>query len=393
MSEIEKIGQIVKAGTVGLQKPISGLARRSLADLIKLDRDPELLRLVEIIKRSNRWEERVRAWQKVRKMGPLIRGWEASLKDLINNADGWAGIFAAESFSAHVCCEEEAVPVLIATLEATLDLRRYDWARMACGAIGQYIRLSGKLIEKAVPVLIRALDSDDHNVRGYAARTLGKWGPLSRAAIYKLWKLLNRTDDPMKASYFEVLQKIDPSIKNSLDALTAALRDPDPDIRIKILADVASKGKAAAKALPRLLILSGDDSPSVRRFLAFSLGQIRFATSEVIATLRTLANDIEPSVRLAASHALIRFGVDTEHHLNFLILGLNSKDRTLRLMSAGALRETGHLNRRLSISSLKKALKTENDEEIQETIKRAINHLKKGWPKFLKMLSNREQSP
>jgi len=145
--------------------------------------------------------------------------------------------------------------------------------------------------------------------------------------------------------------------------------------------------------LPRLLILSGDDSPSVRRFLAFSLGQIRFATSEVIATLRTLANDIEPSVRLAASHALIRFGVDTEHHLNFLILGLNSKDRTLRLMSAGALRETGHLNRRLSISSLKKALKTENDEEIQETIKRAINHLKKGWPKFLKMLSNREQSP
>jgi HEAT repeat protein len=387
MPEIEKIGQIVKAGTVSLQKPISGLARRGLSDLIKLETDPEILRLVEIIKGSTSWEERVRAWQKIRKMGPSFRGWEASLRDLIYNADGWAGIFAAESFSAYACCEEDAVPVLIVTLEATLDLRKYDWARMACGAIGQYTRLSSELVSRAVPALIHALDADDRNVRLYAARSLGKWGSLSKAALYKLSELLDRADDPMKASYLEVLQKIEPSIKNSLDALASALEDSDPDTRIKILADVASKGKAAGKALPHLLKLSGDDSLSVRRFLAFSLGQIQIATREVSETLQTLANDMEPSVRLAASHALLKLNAGTEDHLNFLIRCLNSRDKVLRLMSAGALGEIGHLNRRLSISSLKKALKAENDEEIKKTMKAAVNNLKKGWPQFLKRLS------
>jgi HEAT repeat protein len=387
MLEIKKIGNIVKAGTVSLQKPISGLARRGLSDLTRLETDPEILRLVKIIQRPTHWEERVRAWQKVRKMGPSFRGWEASLRDLIYNADGWAGIFAAESFSAYACCEEDAVPVLIVTLEATLNLRKYDWARMACGAIGQYTRLSRKLVSRSVPALIHALDADDRNVRLYAARALGNWGSFSKAALYKLSELLDRADDPMKASYLEVLQKIDPSIKNSLDALASALEDSDPDTRIKILADVASKGKAAARTLPHLLKLSGDDSLSVRRFLAFSLGQIQIATSEVIATLQTLANDMEPSVRLAASHALLKLNAGTEAHLNFLIRCLNSRDKVLRLMSAGALGEIGHLNRRLSISSLKKAFKAENDEEIKKNIQAAVNNLKKGWPQFLKRLS------
>jgi hypothetical protein len=387
MPETQKIGQIVKAGIVNLQKPISGLVRRGLSDLTRLETDREILRLVEIIRRSSSWEERVRAWQKVRKMGPSFRGWEASLRDLIYNADGWAGIFAAESFSAYACCEEDAIPVLIITLEATLDLRKYDWARMACGAIGQYTRLPRKLVSRAVPVLIHALDADDRNVRLYAARALGIWGPFSKAALYKLSKLLDEADDPMKASYLEVLQKIAPSIKNSLDALALALENSDPDTRKKILADVASRGKAAAKTLPYLLKLSGDDSLSVRRFLAFSLGQIQIVTREVITTLQTLANDMEPSVRLAASHALLKLNAGTEDHLNFLIRCLSSRDKVLRLMSAGALGDIGNLNRRLSISSLKKALKVENDEEIKKTIKDAVNNLKARWPQFLKRLS------
>ncbi|NIO36823.1 hypothetical protein GTO27_03870, partial [Candidatus Bathyarchaeota archaeon] len=137
-SDIDKIGQVVKAKTMSLQRASSALALRGLAEIAKLDTDPLVSRLIGIIRESESWQERSDAWEKIRKLGPQHGGWERSLKNLIYSSDGWGRIFASESLSWHRCAPEDATPVLIATLEAALENNRNDWARVGCGAIGKY---------------------------------------------------------------------------------------------------------------------------------------------------------------------------------------------------------------------------------------------------------------
>lgn len=371
----EDIGALVESRALIFWYGRSELADRGLNDIGLLEDDPEMLRQVAILRDSRNWSQRVRAWERVREMGPSTRGWTRALRELIFQADGWARIFAAESLAWHRCCEAEAVPILLITLESTLETGHFDWSRAACGAIGRYSTLPRPLTDQAVPAMMTALDAADANVQGYAALALGNWGARSRPALVKIADLHDRAEDPLRTHYLEVLQKIDPSIDNSNDARLRALDDNDEGIRAGAIASLGRVGPPAAQALPDLLPLARDDSPDVRRNLALALGDLQVADEDVLHRLQALMEDAHPTVQLAAAYASIRLDSAVRENLSKLRRGLHAASEPVRLLAAWALGEVGGRSRWRSILALKKCLHGEPDQKVRDTAKRALGKL------------------
>lgn len=371
----EDIGALVESRALVFWYGRSELANRGLDEVGRLDADPEMLRQVGILRDSRNWSQRVRAWDRVREMGPSIRGWTQALREMIFQADGWGRILAAESLAWHRCCEAEAVPVLLITLQSTLETGFYDWSRMACGALGRYATLPRPLTDQAIPALINALDATDANVQGYAAMALGNFGERARPALVKIADLHDRSEDPLRTHYLEVLQKIDPSIDTSHDARLRALDDNDEGVRAGAVASLGRVGPPAAPALPELLPLAGDDSPDVRRNLALALGDLQVADEDVLHRLRFLSEDAHPAVQLAAAYASIRLGSSVRESLARLRRGLTADAEPVRLLAAWALGEVGEKSRWRTTLVLKNALRTEGQEKVRDTIRQALGKL------------------
>ncbi len=371
----DDIGAMVESKTLVLWYGRSELASRSLDEIGRLEADPEILRLVDILSDSKSWSRRIRAWEKIREMGPSIRGWTHSLRDLIFHADGWARIFAAESLAHHACCEAEAVPVLLITLESTLEMRYYDWSRMACGAIGRYPNLPRPLTDQAIPAMLNALDASDANVQGYAAQALGRWGDRSRPALVRLADLHDAADDPLRSHYQSILRQIDPTISDSLQARISALDDADETIRAGAVASLGRTGPQAAAALPQLLALSRDESPQVRRNIALALGELQNSEKDVVHQLKLLSADEHPVVQAAAAYGCARLGIDVKPNLSRLRRALTSDAEPVRLLAAWALGEVGERTGWRSRSALRKALRTERDEKVAAVLRRSLDKL------------------
>ncbi|MFX1475277.1 MAG: HEAT repeat domain-containing protein [Promethearchaeota archaeon] len=166
------------------------------------------------------------------------------------------------------------------------------------------------------------------------------------------------------------------------DAIAALRRIGRPAIKplIALLKhERADVRKRAAKALgrlhdtqalePLLDVLQKDEEEIVRSRAAWALGELRDRMA-VDALIIALEED-EDSVRVKAAEALGALrdpkGVDV------LIGGLESIDWTLRLMSAWSL---GMIGDPRALKPLKKALKVEENESVQEALEEALAEFK-----------------
>jgi len=298
---INNIGQIVKAKTNLTLSPSSSLAHRDLQELISLRTDPEVSKPVSLVRYGNSWETRCEAWQKLRNIGPERNGWADALKELIYSSDGWGRIFAAESLSCYSSSAEDAIPVLVATIEASIENHSFDWARVACGAIEKYQNLKPSLMEMTISALLLALDCQDYNVSGYAIRALSRFGKDALAAIPRIIAVASSMEDEIKDIFWSFLRNFHPSIQDPVDALILATTSSDPKVRGEAVCEIVKFRDASYKAIPQLLMLAADESSDVRRFLGFTLGKLGKRDSRVINVVRVLFHDNEASVRLAAS--------------------------------------------------------------------------------------------
>ncbi len=376
MTELKQIGQLVRARTLNLQRASTDLVARGLEDLARLELDPRLARLIEQLQDAEQWPKRVAAWQQLRELGPAVPGWREALRELIYDGDGWARIFSAEALAWHGCCPADTVPVLIAAIDASLDLRQFDWARMACGALGKYVGLPQPLPVQALPVLLRALGAEDHNVRGYAALALGNLGKISRTALVKIANLLDRAEGPLSECYLKALRKIDPDIDTPMDAWVSALDHDDPAIRADAVSAIGRKGNGASQAVPDLLRMAQDYSAEVRRVVALALARIEVATQSVLTRLQQLSADDDPAVRLASSYALFKLGDKTGDRLKQLRAGLRESEPAARLLSAWALGNTGASAGWFTQRALARAMGREKVPEVRSEMERALIELK-----------------
>lgn len=111
-----------------------------------------------------------------------------TLRSLIYDINGHVKILAAEALAKSRLFPEDAIPVLITTLEVIDEphISKVDhskeWRRVAAGALQFY----GPKAIFAIPALKNALLDPDENVRGYAAISLGEIGKEAVVALQDL---------------------------------------------------------------------------------------------------------------------------------------------------------------------------------------------------------------
>lgn len=375
MDNLHEISHLVDTLALENSSLNSALARRGLDDLTRLGSDARVQELIDALCNGKHWRDQIAAWEDLREMDAQTRGWESSLRKLIHQTSGWTRILSAEALANQATAVDDAVPVLLLTLDAALRLRQFTWARMACGAIGRFEALPRPLMERTIAALTRALAAEDSDVQGYAALALGNFGFHARPALVRLAELKEQSEGPLAEHFARVLRRIDADIEHSSDARIIALEDRQDAIRAEAVAAIGTRGEEINRALPHLMRLFGDDSPEVRRNLALALADIESPDGDVVTRLAHLCRDPHPSVRMAASYASVRLGQDIKAHSAELREGLNESSTDARALAAWALGRTGHHFPWRSQSALKKALRSEKHGPTRRTMESALARL------------------
>lgn len=365
----ERIGELVLVRTPGLAETGGDLVRRGLADLIRLEADPRLSRLVEVMAGEGPWAERVEAWEELHRLGldSVTTAWGDLLCQATTCADGWGRIFAAELLSWHRLCPEKAVPILLVALEASIEDGRYHWSRVCCGSLGRYPALPRALREQALDALMAALKVPDTDVRLYAATALASWGKAAGRASVRLAACCGSADPDSRQRYREAIRSVDPDAVDEFAALSMALDSADPQLRAEAAQVLQGLGGLARPALPALLAACRDTHSPVRFHAALALAALG-PPEDTLPHLENLVADADPEVRLAAAYALARGGRRQGRQLDLLLDALGNHDPRIRMQTAGYL---GEIRQRAPWRigfALKKALWGERDPDVRRVL-------------------------
>ena len=179
-------------------------------------------------------------------------------------------------------------------------------------------RISGVSVDRLLPVLLRELDSDDENIRGYAYRAIGSLGARAAPAVPAVVKEFARKDHSInfaRVTAIGALGKIGPSARESLPQLRTYFRDPET-YRTKsnsvwhtaVVALARIDGQNCKEVLDTLRdeMQCGDEERSIRAIQCAR--EIGPAAAPLCDDLRKLAADRKHELFGLAVTALIRIG-------------------------------------------------------------------------------------
>jgi HEAT repeat protein len=181
-----------------------------------------------------------------------------------------------------------------------------------------------------------ALGSRDEYVRNFAAWTLGRLAPDSRAAALELVRQVDESDDAAASSLARAARDLGPALdsalarpldelahgdarararaartlglvgaKTAVPALTHALADPDAAVRARAVLALGRIGEAGP-TIPALRATLRDPDPWVREESARALGNLATRDPALTADLVAALADATPGVRRQAARALGR---------------------------------------------------------------------------------------
>lgn len=129
-----------------------------------------------------------------------------------------------------------------------------------------------------------------------------------------------------------------PPTAQSVPALVAALRDPDPTVREQAAVALGRLGPAAREAIGPLVATFSDEDLYLRGAAAVALGQIG---SDAVPALVRALGDTSGDVRWSAAIALGRLGSQARDAVGALITALSDADENVRWCAAVALGAIG----------------------------------------------------
>lgn len=227
----------------------------------------------------------------------------------------------------------------------------------------------GEPSEDELPSGLKALHSDDPQVRYNAVCLLQKFGKTARFALPELYKMLNDPELPVRLKVVEtlwqlepkqadklvpvlveVLQQKDPVLrgralavlsqlgakaKAALPAIKSALRDADFNVQLQAILAAAAIGPAAADVMPELLtILRTDDTGFLQGSVAIALSSMG---PRVVPALRTAVQDKNERVRRGSAYALGLLGTKGYLAVPELTTALMDEDALVRVYAVQAL--------------------------------------------------------
>lgn len=127
-----------------------------------------------------------------------------------------------------------------------------------------------------VASLVLMLQSKEEGQRLRAAKSLGKLGPLAKAAVLDLTLVLADPDGDVRRTALSALRAILGKVlpADAIGVYVLDLQSPDEDIRYQAAKNIGRLGRDGASALQALQPLLTDPSPDVRRAAAEALLRI-----------------------------------------------------------------------------------------------------------------------
>lgn len=204
-------------------------------------------------------------------------------------------------------------------------------------------------LEQVLPVLTKALNDPDPNVRFYSTVALfgAAYGDEENArrlhrAVPALSEGLSDEDPRVRAAAANAITTVMPHPPAAVTApLLRALGDPEREVREAALDALARVRPVALQTAPAVLrVLREDPSPGARGAAARTLGEIETAHPSVTQALIDALHDADRFVRQEAVRALARIGPPARAAIPDLtrIVGNPSEDATVRALATDALR-------------------------------------------------------
>jgi HEAT repeat protein len=257
-------------------------------------------------------------------------GADAAVPDLVAALRGDSKELRVAAHHALVQIGPAAVPALVAALKGA-EVREWYSITIALGKMGPRAAA-------AVPALTAALQHEEKSVRILAANALARVQPGNEAiravlgeAIPVLVEVLQGRDGTLRAWAAASLGSLGVGAASAVPLLTAALGDPDPDVRAAASDALSGVGHAAVPALVEAL---KDPSEEVRRGSVAALGRIG---GIAVPALQAALYRPEAQVRCGAAASLAAVGPDAREAVAALVEVLGDRDGPARAGAAAAL--------------------------------------------------------
>ncbi len=197
---------------------------------------------------------------------------------------------------------------------------------------------------------------------------------------------------PKRIDAIEILRTMGPDAEMAVSSLTAALKSPDPDVRLAAVKALMAIGPKSQSAVPELSLRLKDSNENVRVVTSRLLGQLGIASQAAIPALTEALNDPSPTVQLNAIAALTTLGSSAKAAVPGLIAALRSPTPEMREQAAIALGRMGEAAKP-AVNGLATAL-SDADPKIRIAAAAALGQIggaaKVAVPELMRLLQHRD---
>ena len=223
--------------------------------------------------------------------------------------------------------------------------------------------------EQVIEELLNLLADKDKNVRGSAARALGKLGKRNEQVIKALLNLLTDEDDYVRRNVALALGNLGEGNGEVIQALLNALTDDNNGhVRENAAEALAKLGGGNQQLIHSLFDLLGHENLDVSSQAAWALGHWTKDNEQVIKALLNSLKDEHEYVRRNATWALVNSGVNNEQVIKALFNSLKDEHEYVRDGAARALGEIGKNDKEITAVVIKWLKQRQDSEYIGDGI-------------------------
>jgi HEAT repeat protein len=280
-------------------------------------------------------------------IGPDAAAALPRLHDCLDASSLAARLYAAEATLRIDPTDELAVE----TLHAALDSHETEVRFFSVNALGAAVRVN----DGAVFAVLRALSDPDPKVATAAAVHLSRTPNADQQTLPGVQAIDPDDSESMPAEVAEWISDLSdaaadvrqaaairlaiagPAACHAVEALTTALGDPDPIVRLHVALAIWEIGRNGYPIYPVLVDLLLTNDTDTRIGAAYALGRIGPAARDTLPWLTKLLNETKTIDRLPLAVSIVQIDPARPGVLDILVGGLRVPDADVRYLSTVAL--------------------------------------------------------
>ncbi len=299
------------------------------------------------------------------KLGRGSKDVEIALRNIADDPQDAETLRAAAALAHLGKAEESVIPQLFAAMSVD-DPWVSDVAMK--GLISLSAKAPDQITERSLAAVTEAKAPAATNSLKLL-RLVGRKHPMPVERLAAAYDNLSGEDRKLLV---ETVIALDPQRKQSHALILKANEDPDPSMKIVVMAALAQMGDMTPEEKRLLLDGLSDPNAEVRLAALKIVTERRIALNDASERLTALTDDPDPRIRPLAVAALGSLTPPPVNTLSVLSASLHDKSKDVRGAAVLSLRNFAKHKPQESIDLLTSALKTEEDVRLKEYIAEAL---------------------